>query len=94
MIRHLRTLYTLGQINLLIENWTASLSAFERYLELTDDPNPNIHRLLAEAYWRTDQLKKGRPYLERHLQLLEEYEKEPSERGLEIIAAYETADAP
>lgn len=88
------TLYTLGQLSILTESWIASLSAFERYLELTDDPNPNIHRLLAEVYWRLDQLEKGRPYLERHLQLLEEQEKEPNERGLEIIAAYEAVAAP
>jgi hypothetical protein len=49
---------------------------------------------LAEAYWRADQLEKGRPCLERHLQLLEEYEKEPNERDLEIIAAYEAVAAP
>ena len=82
------TFYTLGQMSLLIEKWTASLNAFERYRELTDAPNPNVYENLAEVYWRTDQLEKGRPYLERHLQLLEEYEKEPNERGLEIIAAY------
>lgn len=87
------TLYTLGQINLRIENWTASLSAFEQYLELTDAPNPNINRLLAEVYWRVDQLEKGRPYLERHLQLLEEQDKEPNKRVLEIIAAYEAVAA-
>lgn len=88
------TVYTLGQMNLLIENWTASLRAFERYLELTDAPNPNVHRNLAEVYWRTGQLEEGRPYLERHLQLLEERGKEPTERGLEIIAAYEAVAAP
>jgi len=88
------TVYTIGQMSLLTEKWTASLSAFEQYLELADTPKPSVYRNLAEAYWRTDQLEKGRPYLERHLQLLEEYEKEPSERGLEIIAAYEAVAAP
>jgi tetratricopeptide (TPR) repeat protein len=88
------TLYTIGQISLLTEKWTASLSAFEQYLELADAPDPNVYRNLAVAYWRTDQLEKGRPYFERHLQLLEEYEKEPNERGLEIIAAYEAVAAP
>lgn len=88
------TLYTLGQISLLTKEWTASLDAFERYLELVDELNPNVYRNLAEVYWRTDQLEKGRPYLERHLQLLEERGKEPNERGLEIIAAYEAVAAP
>lgn len=88
------TFYTLGQLYLRSDNPVASRRAFEQYLELTDDPNPNIHILMAEVYWRTDQLEKGRPYLERWLQLLEEYEKEPTERELEIIAAYEAVAAP
>ena len=88
------TLYTLGLLYLLSDNPVASRRAFEQYLELTDDPNPNIHGLLAEVYWLTDQLEKGRPYLERHLQLLEEREKEPSERFLEIVAAYEIVASP
>lgn len=88
------TLYTLGQLNLLSDDPVASYKAFKQYLELVDAPNPNVYRSLAEAYWRTDQLEKGRPYLERYLQLLEEHGKEPNERGLEIVAAYEAVATP
>lgn len=88
------TFYTLGQLYLLSDNPVASRRAFDRHLELTDAPNPNIHRLLAEVYWRTDQLEEGRPYLEQHLQLLVEREEEPNERLLEIIAAYQAVTAP
>lgn len=90
------TLFTLGQMNLLSDNPVASYIAFERHLELTDDPSHRVYASLALAYWQADELEKGRPHWDQLLQMIDEHglEYDPASDEGAMAAAYEAVAAP
>lgn len=88
------TLYTLSQLNFLMENYAQALARIQQWIDLSEKPSSDAFALLGQAYYKLEQFKKSIPALEQAIELRKSTGKKVKENWYLLLRAnhYELKD--